>query len=126
MIRISETILIVDDDWLMIMVAQTVLESMGYQVLTASGGKEAIELYKQNKESIHLVILDIVMPELDGRQVVEQLVLLDPTIKILLCSAILEEKAIADLVAARKCSGFIAKPWRLSDIEKSVRLTLGT
>ncbi len=123
--KISENILIVDDDWLMIMVAQTVLESMGYQVLTALTGREAIDLYKKHQESIHLVILDLVMPELDGRQVVEQLRLLNPEIKILLCSAILQETAVSDLLEGNKCAGFIPKPWRLSEIEKSVRTTLG-
>jgi len=119
-----ETILVADDDWLMIIVAQTVLESLGYQVIPASSGKEAIERYKENRDYIDLVILDIAMPELSGPEALEPLRQLNPRIKIMLCGGPTEGDIACSLVNEKKCFGFIPKPWRLSEIEKSVRTAL--
>ncbi len=122
--KVKETILVADDDWLMTIVAQTVLESLGYQVIAASSGKEAIERYKEGRSHIDLVILDIGMPELAGPETLESLYRLNPGIKIMLCGGPSEGKIAGSLINEKKCLGFIPKPWRLSEIEKSVRSVL--
>ena len=82
----SETILLVDDEEPVRNLGQRILVPAGYTVLTATNGREALDLYVREKDSIDLVILDLVMPEMDGRSCYEALQLIDPEIKIILTS----------------------------------------
>jgi len=82
------TILVVDDDPALRRVACKLLEKLGYQVLEAPSGEGALEIYAQYREAIDLVLLDILMPGLNGLQTMERLRALDPQVKILLVSGV--------------------------------------
>jgi signal transduction histidine kinase len=104
------TILIVDDEELILKVCAQLLRTAGYQVLTASSGKKAIELLSKHREGISLVVLDMIMPDMNGRQTFEALRQIMPDIKVLLASGFTRE-AQARALLELGCSGFIQKPF---------------
>jgi signal transduction histidine kinase len=81
-----ETILIVDDEDLMLTMGQTVLSAYGYKVLMANSGQKALELFSQSKITIDLVITDLVMPTMSGRQLAEQIYRLSPQTRVVCTS----------------------------------------
>ena len=108
--RVTGTILIVDDEELILKVCAQLLRTSGYEVLIASSGKRAVELMSKHREGISLVILDLIMPDMNGRQTFEALRAIVPDIKVLLASGFSrggQAQALLDL----GCSGFIQKPF---------------
>jgi PAS domain S-box-containing protein len=104
------TILVVDDEAQVLKVCARLLEKLGYEVLTAPGGRQAIELVRQHGAKISLVLLDMTMPEMSGRQTYDTLQKLKPGIKVLLSSGYsIEGEAQALLDGG--CNGFIQKPF---------------
>jgi two-component system cell cycle sensor histidine kinase/response regulator CckA len=116
----TETILLIDDQDMIIDVGTAILHSLGYKVLVAKGGKEAVRVYKDNKENIDLVILDMSMPVMDGEETYNALKKIDPQIKAILSSGYsMEEKAIN--ILKHGCNGFIQKPFNISDLSRKIR-----
>jgi len=72
-LRGSETVLFVDDEDMIIEVAEELLDALGYKVLIARSGKEAIEIYEENKERIDMVILDMIMPDMSGGEAYDRM-----------------------------------------------------
>jgi PAS domain S-box-containing protein len=119
----SETILLVDDEKIILNVGTELLQSMGYQVLVAGNGKEAIEVFKKNQDNIDMIILDTIMPEMGGNQTYEKLKEINPGIKVLLSSGYgINDQAVQ--ILANDCDGFIQKPFNLGDLSKSTRAIL--
>ena len=119
-LRGSETILFVDDEDMVIEVAEELLETLGYKVLTAGGGKEAIETYKKNKEQIDIVILDMVMPDMSGGETYDKLKEINPDIKVLLASGYSIHGAATEILD-RGCNGFIQKPAKTMELSQKLR-----
>jgi two-component system cell cycle sensor histidine kinase/response regulator CckA len=67
-------------------VGAQVLKKLGYEVLTARDGKEAIEVYQQNRQKVAMIILDLIMPEMGGGETYDRLKEIDPNVKVLLSS----------------------------------------
>lgn len=82
----GELILLVDDEAQIIEVTKTILENYNYQIITAKNGKEAIDVYIQNQDKIKLVLMDIMMPEMDGNAAICKLKEINPQVKIIACS----------------------------------------
>lgn len=118
-----ETVLLVDDEDIIISVAQEMLKEMGYKVLVAKGGKEAIEVYKSNKDKIALVVLDMIMPEVSGSVVYDTLKGIDPDIKVLLSSGY-SMRGQASKILERGCNGFIQKPFNMRRLSQGIRKIL--
>ena len=119
----SETILLVDDEKIILNVGTELLKSMGYQVLVAGSGKEAIEVFKKNHDNIEMIILDTIMPEMGGDETYEKLKEINPGIKVLLSSGYgIDDQAVQ--ILANDCDGFIQKPFNLEDLSKSTRAIL--
>ena len=117
------TVLFVDDEEMIIEVGKPMLEELGYDVLVARGGEEAIKVYEVNKGKIDLVILDMVMPRVDGGDVYNVLKKIDPNVKTLLSSGYsLDEKA--DTLLNNGCSGFIQKPFNLRRLSQQIKIAL--
>ena len=104
------TILVVDDEAQVLKVCARLLQAFGYEVLTASGGRQAIELVRQHGAKISLVLLDMTMPEMSGRQTYETLRKIVPGIKVLLSSGSSIEGQAQQLLDSG-CKGFIQKPF---------------
>jgi len=119
----SETILLVDDEKIILNVGMELLQSMGYQVFVAGSGKEAIEVFKENQDKIDMIILDTIMPGMGGSETYEKLKEINPHIKVLLSSGYdINDQAVQ--ILAFDCDGFIQKPFNMEDLSKSTRAVL--
>ena len=119
----SETILVVEDDEMFLELTTEVLESQGYSVLPAGTPVDALEICRQHPDPIHLVVTDMVMPEMTGKALAERLAADRPQIAVLLMSGysdeILEERGATDSEHA-----FIQKPFSTKDLARTVRRLL--
>ena len=119
----NETILIVDDHetiWDFLIEA---LQRLGYSVLLAENGLDAIEIYQENPNQVDLVLLDMVMPKLGGHQTFYKIKEMDPNAKVLLSSGYVSEEEVNDLLE-QGAKGFLPKPHRISVMAKEVRKIL--
>lgn len=116
-------ILLVDDEDIIIGVASGMIESFGFEVLTASSGKQAIEIYRKSKDNIKMVILDMIMPKMSGEETFDRLREINSEVKVLLSSGYSIDGHAADIMD-RGCNGFIQKPFNLGELSKSIRSVL--
>ncbi|MBW1841181.1 MAG: PAS domain S-box protein [Deltaproteobacteria bacterium] len=123
LLRGEETILLVDDEDLIVEVGKKLLAELGYTPLTAGNGAAAIKIYKKNRDRIALVILDMIMPEMDGGETYDRLKQINPHIKVLLSSGY-SINGKAGEILERGCDGFIQKPFKISDMSKKMRAIL--
>jgi CheY-like chemotaxis protein len=112
--------LLVDDEEGPIMVEELMLKELGYQVIPARSGKEAIELYQNNNNAFDLVALDMIMPEMSGKETYERLKELDPDVKVLLVSGYSLNKQVEELMDLG-CNGFIQKPFDILQLSQKIR-----
>jgi len=115
----SGTILIVDDEEMVLEAGVKMLMRLGYNVLKAGSGIEAVEVYEDNKEAIDLVILDMIMPGMGGGETYEKMKKINPIVKVLLSSGYSLEGQAAEILK-RGCKGFIQKPFNLQKISGKV------
>jgi len=118
-IKGSGTILLVDDEDLVLDIGQRFLRYMNYQVLTARSGNEAIEIYKEHQASIDLVILDMIMPKMGGGEVFDRLKEIEPNVKVLLSSGYSDTEAMR--ILEKGCSAFIQKPFDIKQLSHSIQ-----
>jgi CheY-like chemotaxis protein len=116
----SETILLIDDETMILDVGSKLLKKMGYTVLTANQGREAINIYKLHQDTVAIVILDLIMPEMGGGEVYDRLKQINPGVKVLLSSGYSLRGQAAE-VLDRGCNGFIQKPFVANELSKKVR-----
>ena len=116
----TETILLVDDEDMIWDVIIDMLQELGYSVVLAGNGREAVEIYRSNPGEIDLVLLDMVMPELDGHEAFFQLKQIDPNVRVLLSSGYVSEDDARDVLDAGAV-GFLQKPYRMIDLARIVR-----
>jgi two-component system, cell cycle sensor histidine kinase and response regulator CckA len=119
----NETILLVDDEDIVIDIGKDMLSALGYQVLTAGSGKEAIQIYRANKDDIAMVILDMIMPDMGGRETYKELRSIKNDVKVLLSSGYSIDGQAKEIME-NGCNGFIQKPFRISNISNKVRQVL--
>ena len=120
----AETILLVDDEDIILNVGPGIIEKLGYKVLTAKSGKEAIEIYKKNHDRIDIVILDMIMPEMGGGETYDKLQEINPDIKVLLASGY-SIKGQPTEILERGCNGFIQKPFNIGELSKKNKEDFG-
>ncbi|UCD91060.1 MAG: response regulator, partial [Desulfobacterales bacterium] len=120
----SETVLFVDDEDTIIDVGKSMLEKIGYQVLIAKNGREAIEIYNKNMDKIKIVILDMIMPAMGGGETYDTLKEINPDIKVLLSSGYSINGQATEIIE-RGCNGFIQKPFNVADLSQKIREILG-
>ena len=118
-IKGTGTILLVDDEEMVLEVGERFLKVMGYQVLTAREGREAIEVYKKHRDTIDLVLLDIIMPNMKGGEVFDRLKEINPEVTVLLSSGYSIDGEASNILE-RGCSGFIQKPFDMNQLSQSI------
>ena len=121
--RGSETILLIEDEPGVRKLARTVLESQGYKVLEARNGAEALLLSDQHGEALHLLLTDVVMPGLSGREVVAELRRQRPSLKVLYMSGYTSDAALRDRVS-QSANAFLPKPFTPQELASKVRAVL--
>jgi len=119
----NETILIVDDEEMVIDVGVELLNKLGYTVLEAMNGYEAIEVFKVNKDKIDLVILDMIMPDKGGGETYDTIKKIDSEMKVLLSSGY-SLSGQASEILDRGCNGFIQKPFNMRTLSQKIREVL--
>ena len=121
--RGHETLLLLDDEAMILDVGQEILKELGYAVLIARGGKEAIEIYEENKDTVDVVILDMIMPGMGGGETYDRLKKISPDIKVLLSSGYSIDGQAQEILD-RGCDGFIQKPFNVKELSQEVRKIL--
>ena len=119
-IKGTETILIVDDEPDILEIGKEMLEALGYRVYAASNGSQAIDIYKNNIHRIQLIILDMIMPDMNGEQTYAQLIKIDPDVKVLLSSGFSQNDQAARILE-KGCNGFIQKPFKIQLLSQTIR-----
>jgi nitrogen-specific signal transduction histidine kinase/ActR/RegA family two-component response regulator len=119
----TETILMVDDEERVLDAGVMVLKRLGYTVLEARGGKEAVEIYKDNKDRIDLVILDMVMPRMGGGEAYDKMKEINPDVKVLLSSGYSIDSQAKEILA-RGCDAFIQKPFGMREMSQKIKEVL--
>ena len=112
-------IMVVDDESVIRNTAYGMLSSMGYDVLLAQDGEEALKIYESENEKIDLVILDMVMPKISGKETFERLKKIDKSVKVIFSSGFSPE-AVAGDIRGIGAIGFIQKPYRIVELSKLI------
>lgn len=120
----TETILVVDDERDIRIMAAQILQRFGYTVLTAASGEEALQLHADRKEPIHLTILDLGMPGIGGNRCLRELLARNPFAKALIASGYCDDDTVKTAMASG-AAGFIGKPYQLNELLNRVRIILG-
>ena len=116
----SETILVVEDEEYLRTLLQTILESKGYNVLTARDGKEAIQMYEKNWQEIDIVLSDLGLPKTNGEVVLREIRKVNPRVKVVLASGFIEPRVRTSLMKIG-VDGFISKPYTPKEVLLKVR-----
>lgn len=118
--RGQETLLLVDDEVMVLEVSQELLEMLGYSVIPARGGRDAVELYRAHHDDIDMVLLDLIMPDMGGGETYDQLKELNPQVKVLLSSGY-SINGQASEILKRGCDGFLQKPFEMRELSQRIR-----
>jgi CheY-like chemotaxis protein len=121
----TETILLVDDESEVLDVGEKMLRQLGYKVLLSSNGKQAVDIYSENRENVDLVILDMIMPDLGGGETYDRMKSISPDVKVLLSSGYSLDGQAGDILE-RGCAGFIQKPFGMKQLSHELRKILDT
>jgi two-component system cell cycle sensor histidine kinase/response regulator CckA len=116
----DEMVLLVDDEDAIRGVGRELLEAMGYKVLLAGDGREAVKLYKNKQDEIDIVLLDIVMPNMGGGETYDKLKEVNPDVKVLLFSGYTINGQAKEILE-RGCDGFIQKPFDAKELSSKLR-----
>ena len=115
----SETILLVDDENIIIDVGQAMLRKLGYRVVISKSGLEAIEKIKDFGNEIDLVIIDLIMPGMDGGKTFDRIREIHPQMPVLLSSGYAINRQATEILQ-RGCNGFIQKPFNIAELSYKI------
>jgi CheY-like chemotaxis protein len=113
-------VLLVDDEAYILDIGRKLMGRFGYKVITAGSGQEALEIYEQDPAAIDIVILDMIMPKLDGGKTYDRLKKIDPNVKVLLSSGY-SIAGKASEILKRGCNGFIQKPFDIRELSSKIK-----
>jgi two-component system, cell cycle sensor histidine kinase and response regulator CckA len=119
----KETILFVDDEEAISQLGRLLLQKLGYNVFSAESGDEAIKIYEKEHEKISLVILDMIMPGMNGGETFDKLKEINPLVKVLLSSGY-SINGQAKKILDRGCRGFLQKPFNVAEFSEKLRKIL--
>ena len=122
-IKGEETLLLVDDEEAILDVNREILQALGYKVMLARNGNEAVDVYQNHPGTIDLVLLDMIMPGMSGEETFTTLKALNPEIKVILLSGYSIDGQ-ATKILERGCQAFIQKPFKIATLSGKVREVL--
>jgi CheY-like chemotaxis protein len=114
------TVLLVDDELSVLEVTAAMIERLGYTVVMAASGHEALAIYRREPERFRLVILDMIMPETGGGEVFDKLKRINPGVRVLLASGYSMQGQAREIMS-RGCTGFIQKPFSMEDLSRKLQ-----
>ncbi len=113
------TILVVEDEEFVRMLLQEFLEKEGFRVFLASGGREALEIFGRFKDEIDLVLLDLVLPDMGGREILEAMKALSPQVKVLVTTGLGGDRQLEEM-EREGIVGVVAKPFDLPRLMETI------
>jgi len=116
----SESVLLIDDEEMVLDVSKELLEGLGYSVATADSGRAAIDTLEAKTDDIDLVILDFTMPEMGGEETFRRLKSITPDVPVLVSSGFSLNDEVREILQHER-TGFIQKPFRLHTLSQKVR-----
>lgn len=119
-----ESVLLVDDEQRILDVGRTICKALGYTVFTAASGRDALKIYAKKKNDINVVVLDMIMPGMDGLDVFIALKKINPDIKVLLSTGYAIDENAQEMLR-QGCKGYILKPYSMLDFSHKLREVLG-
>ncbi|MBI5570415.1 MAG: PAS domain S-box protein [Desulfomonile tiedjei] len=119
----TETLMLVDDEEFVRELGARILDKAGYTVLAASNGMEARELFEKERSRVSLVVLDLIMPEMGGKECLRELLKIDPQVRVLVTSGYSADAPVKDCLEAG-AKGFVRKPFRMKELLRQVRRVL--
>lgn len=130
LLRGTETMLLAEDEESVRKLTKDVLEEFGYKVVEAADGEEAVSIFMENKNIVQLLLLDVIMPKMSGREVYEKIKKIKPDIKLLMTSGYSADfigkkgMLLVDSTLREEGLNFLAKPMSLANLLKKVREAL--
>ena len=121
--RGSGTILLVDDEPSVIQAATRMVKKLGFDIITATNGQEAVELFEEHQDQIVCTLLDLTMPVMDGKEAFRALRQIDKKVMVILSSGYNEQEA-TQIFSGKGLAGFIQKPYRLKALRREIRRVL--
>ena len=115
----KSSILVIDDEEIIRVLAKSLLEDMGYSVLLAQNGFEGLEIYKANRHEIQIVLLDVIMPKMSGKEALRKLIEINPEVNVIISSGFDQSDKIEDFLELG-AKTFIKKPYRQKDLFKVI------
>jgi len=115
----SGVILVVEDEEQVLETTREMLEFLGYTVLTARDGREAIEVYRRMGKGIHVVLMDMIMPGISGGEAIDALLEINPFVRIVLASGYSLNGMAGDIMR-RGCRAFLQKPYNMGELSRTV------
>jgi two-component system, cell cycle sensor histidine kinase and response regulator CckA len=119
----QETMLLIDDEVMILDIGSKMLEGLGYKVLTAAGGRQGLQIFEDNQARIDLVILDMIMPDISGKETFDFLRRIYSSVKVLLSSGYSLDGQAKEIMQ-NGCKGFIQKPFTMAELSKKIRRIL--
>lgn len=123
MVEGNGTILLVDDEEMVLNLGTAIVKMLGYDVLEAKNGGEAVEIYRENKDTVDMVILDMAMPDMNGGEAYDRMKEIDPEVKVLLTSGYGIEGQATEIMK-QGCNGFIQKPFSIDNLSGKIKEVL--
>ncbi|MBU8920604.1 MAG: response regulator [Bacteroidales bacterium] len=120
----GETVLIIDDEPMILDIGYEMLEKLGYKVITAGGADRGMEYFIEKKKEIDIVLLDIIMPGIDGKEVLREIRIIRPDVPVILSSGY-DKSVLTDELSADNCTTFMQKPYSMEDLGRIIYETLG-
>jgi len=114
----------VDDEDLILQVIGAALQTLGLEVLTARDGREALERFREAQPRPDLVLMDLTMPRMDGREAFQAMHDLDPSVPIVLSSGFSEQDSV-QTPSGPNPTGFIQKPYQIKELRQLLQRVLG-
>ena len=111
----EKTILLIDDEEIVINISEMMLKRLGYKVLKAQSGYEGLQIFEENKSEIDLIISDLEMPKMNGKEVMDKIREINPEIKVMLSSGALTDADEQDIIN-NGFSGFLKKPYSMTTL----------
>jgi len=119
----SQTVLLIDDEQMVLEVGKAILQRLGHEVVTAESGEEALEKFDHHQEAIGCVVLDLTMPGMDGKETFGRLRELAPGLPIIISSGLSVEQVSAQFEESPK-TAFIQKPYQVAELSSTIQSIL--
>lgn len=113
------TILVIDDESFFRSIIKEMLETLGHRVYTAENGEIGLNIFKEKKDYIDLILIDIIMPIMDGKEIFKKLLKIDPDAKVILTSGFSQDEQLTELINRSSCV-FLQKPFKLEELAEII------